>query len=532
MPIVSMTLPDVDQAVSRPIILDVVHQVEALTKIRQDTEIFFPGDIQAMHQSGTTIDDLDRGPKLGNDRRLYIEVEENVNMDGLQNTATYPFEGMPVFRDENLGIVMSPMYSMTDITINFKFRAGSKTEAQRWYNDIRLRVSQMRDINQHVLRYHYLLPIPYLDLLYEIYTKREAVAGYGQRFEEYITSYASDRLTVIGDLVNKDTRLAISETQRKVTGMFGFDAIPEKPERDDALGTWTISFPYKFSYEKPIACAMRYPIFVHNQMLDAKFSTFMNDAPNDDNVNKYYSDTMRSISSFSAEKQLEQHMNIKPHYSLPEYDDFILTDRPRGVSTIFTALCELALPDRKSLFGLDEIDPLVIDPAIMKFIKESEAPYMGQLYRSIFHVGLYKTDKVAFYEAVSVDKNGYMSATKDLNERDINRVHFGMVSDLTLLDPKALERLKNYPDVFVKIISSINEVLRDNPGVQDLGKKNQLTDHDIREIYVYITGEPYKKGSSATQGMTPAQAEDYKRNKIQVNLAMLTNVIAYKSKTI
>lgn len=525
MPTVSMTLPDVDQAVSRPIILDVVHQVEAITKIRQDTEIFFPGDIQAMQQTGSTIDSSDRGPRLGNERRLYVEVEELVNPDYLQTTAADPFEGMAVFRDEKLMIAMAPQYSMTDVTINFKFRTQSKTEAQRWYNDIRLRVSQMRDINIHTLTYHYLLPNPYIDLLTEIYQKREATAGYGQRFEEYITSYATDRLTVIGDLVNKDTRLAISEKQTGVIGMFGFDAIPDKPERDDSLGVWTISFSYKFSYEKPISCAIRYPLFVHNQMLSEKYVAFIDEAPDMDKIKKYYSNSIKSITKFSGEKQLEQHISIRPYYRLPEYDDFTLPMRPRGVATVFTAICELA-PDLKSLFGLDEIDPLVFDSSIMKFILESEYPYMGQLYKSIFNVGLFKTDKVSFNNAISVSNKGYLSSNDALNLRDINRVHFGLVTDLSLLDPKALDRLRKYPDAFVKIISSINEQLRDHPGVQDLGNKTVLTNSDIQEIYTHITGEPYNKGESPTHGMTPAQAADYKNNRVQVNTVMLSSIIA------
>lgn len=527
MPVISMTLPEVDQAVARPITLDVIHQVEEITKIRQDTEIFFPGDIQAMHQSGSTIDSADRGPRLGNDRRLYVEVEESINQDYLQNTATSPFEAMPVFRDEKLDIVMSPEYSVTDVTINFKFRTQSKTEAQRWYNDMRLRVSQMRDINIHTLTYHFLLPAPYIELLYEIYQKREAVAGYGQRFEEYVTSYATDRLTVMGDLVNKDTRLAISERQTEVLGKFGFDSTPDKPERDDSLGVWTISFPYTFTYEKPIACAAKYPPFIHNQMLDKRFVTFVDDALDMDRVKKYYSSSIRRITGFSAEKQVEQHMSIRPYHRLPSYDDYIMPMRPRGVSAIFTVLCELS-SDLKSLFGLDEIDPLYIDRDIMKFILESEYPYMGRLYTSIFHVGLFRNDHISFADAVSVSNKGYLTSSTPLSLREANRVHFGMVTDLTLLDPKALERLKDYPAAFVKIISSINEVLRDNPGVKDLGNKSTLTNHDIQEVYKYITGEPYKKGESMTNGMTPAQAADYRSTKVQVNTVMLNSVLAYR----
>jgi hypothetical protein len=49
-------------------------------------------------------------------------------------------------------------------------------------------------------------------------------------------------------------------------GWFDFQAVPEVGGKEDEADTWTIGFDYHFHYEKPIECAMYYPLMVHNPM--------------------------------------------------------------------------------------------------------------------------------------------------------------------------------------------------------------------------------------------------------------------------
>jgi hypothetical protein len=253
MPNVSVTVPEIDQSVSRPVIFAIIEEVKNTTKIPDELSIFYPGDIQKLSNPGSMVGDRsERFARFASERRIMVEVEEDYDKEAVGTTVVSKEGNLPVFDDPKLGIIIRPIYTTSQVTINFVYRATSKNEVLRWRDDVRMNISRLRLIYLHSLTYHYPLPGEYLEVLKDVHDKREAVKGYGQTFEEYVTSMATNRMTLIGDLTNNTNRLVISETQSRVQGIFDFDTVPEKPQRDDESGYWTISFAYKFSYERPI----------------------------------------------------------------------------------------------------------------------------------------------------------------------------------------------------------------------------------------------------------------------------------------
>jgi len=116
-------------------------------------------------------------------------------------------------------------------------------------------------------------------------------------------------------------------------------------------------------------------------------------------------------------------------------------------------------------------------------IEKSEYSFIGKLYQSILQVSIYKSMVCANQELVSVKPNLDICATEELDIRVNHRIRFSIITDLTLLNPDALSRLKKFPLALVKIVQSINESLRNNPGFDDLGKKKYI---DKDDIYRYI----------------------------------------------
>lgn len=491
MPVVDVTLPDVSQSVMRPIVFDVIRQVQSITKIDSKAKIFYPGETNKMQQGGTSIDDRNRDAVMSSNQIVFIEVEEDYDLEALSTTAVNYQEQLSVFNDARVSTKITPIYVDSGVTIHFRYRTRSKTEALRWRDDIRIRVSAMRDINLHKFTYHYLLPEQCIQLLSTIHHLRENVAGYGESFEEWVKSNATNRLTLIGDLTNKNARLGISETQMRIVGTYGFDGVPEKPERDDATGTWTISFSYKFTYNRPAACMMSYPVMVHNQLIPPEYVSFNTEVPNDPTkVDKSFSISMNAMNHFEQQSVLGKQMRPGYFIRIPDHDEFTIPEPPPYTGTIFTALCESDLETKLDLLNLNELGDIILDPDILDFIAKSEYPYITKLYNSILQLSLYRGNFLAGNEGLSCDSSLNVRTNHVQDLRIVHHVRFSIVTNPTILTADALQRLRSYPKAFVKIVTCINESLVNNPDLAKYGERNYVTASDFdKYLRLYINAK-------------------------------------------
>jgi hypothetical protein len=485
---ISLTLPEISQSVTRPVIFDIISQVQNNTKISPDTIIKYPGDIDRMQTPGSDIGSQDPTARFNAQRYTFIEVEEDYDHDTLGSTAVAYNEHIPVWLDRALGVEVKPVYATSAVTISFKYRCPSKTEALRWRDDIRIRISQMQDLNLHHITYHYQLPVSVYEVLVAVYQNREAYLGYGETIDQYIWSNASTRMTLVSDRVDQSARLAISETQSRIVGLYGFDGIPDRAERDDTAGAWQISFQYRFSYEKPIACHMRYPIMVHNALLPARYIAFTNSEPRPDRIPSSFSRSIGALHRFEMPTQSSRTRDWDYLIRLPAFDDYIPTQIPPGTGSLILALAEVDETDDRTLFNLSDLGEYVLDADIMEFITESEYPYICDLYKSIISVTLYRNAYLTSFDTIRCASDLTLRATRDLNLRNQHRVRIALVTDLTLLDPAALDRLRLYPKALVKILSALNELLGAQPDFVRYADKSCVSILEFNPIFKFLTG--------------------------------------------
>lgn len=552
MPNISITLPETSQSISRPIVLDIIGQLQDITKVNPSTKIFFAGDIRKMQTPGTSIDSTDERFALFNTNNIiFIEVQEDYDINTVGSTAVTRPEQLPVFYDPALDIQVTPVYTTTNTVISFRYRCVSKTEALRWRDDIRLRASQMRDVNVHNLTYHYALPLDVLVLLKLIHQTKELVEPYNETYEDFIRRNSTDRLTVMGDLVNQEVRLAISETQCRVVGLYEWDVLPEKPEREDS-GVWTVSFSYKFSFEKPIACHMRYPVMVHNNLLPSYYTLFTNGEKDLYHTPKHYPLSLGALAGFESDTVMDHRRSHEPVIRLPRFDDFDIKQVPTGTGTAIIALCQVDT-DKRQLLNLKELGDIALDEDILNFIQTVEYPYITQLYKSIIHVSLYRNNHLTHTDTIDCDSELMIHAVGDLDLRNVHRLRIALVTDLTLLPWDALSRLRKYPKVLVKIIAAMNELLRNHPDFVNLGHKSRITELEFSALYHLLTGLSSDNGRGTSRGnfygeglgvngwpgngynshnktlfkdLDPRLVAQYRNNRINVNTVMPTGIIA------
>lgn len=475
MPSISLMNPETKQSALRPAVLDVVRQLIEITKIPPDTSILYPDDINKTHQPGSALseDSTNRTLFPSNDK-VQIDVEEDYDPSSILSTAIVRSEHTPIFSDEDIGVYVKPIYSKTNVVITFRYKASSRTAVERWRNDIRMRTSASRDINLHQVTYHYLIPSEIIAIIKEIHRLRENIAGYGDSFEKYFLDKSTTRLTELTNLAGAVVEPAISETQMRIVGIFDFEYAPEKIENNEDSEGWLGAFSYKFSFDKPIACHIRYPAMIHNQPLSTKFRPSEESYNIDDHLQSFSIST-NAFNYFEAQLQAEKYVNFKSSVTLPWFDEFQPQSVPTGTVSIFSALCQVSKEDKRTLLDLNDLDKISIDSDILEFIKNVEWPYLTRPFKSILNVSLYRSMSLARYDSISIDSNLVVKASTDLDLRTSHRVRFSIIADLSLLDQSVFDRLRNYPNALVKVISAVNESLRNNPGFKDLPNNGRIT---------------------------------------------------------
>lgn len=437
MPNVNIHIPEVTQSVSRPVSIAIADQVKRITKIPNDTVIFYPGDSETISQSING-----REAAFTTDKKLFIEVEETFQEANLSSTAISIREHPPVFIDPYLKVVIQPIYTTMNLVINFRYRSQSKTEITKWMNDIRIAISNNRELNIHDVSYHYIIPDSVFELLNVIHQLKERVAPYGENLTQYLTRGFSTSITKISDTIGNNSGYAIAETQGRILGMFEFQPLPEKPEVINDTSTYVASFSYKLTYEKPLALNVQYPIMVHNQLLPSRYVKFNTEYPDLDRIAYRYSVSGYALAQFEFDKYRNIYCDPRGVPRLPENDEFIPeTVNFPGTISMFYALTSVE-SDLRTMLSLTDIKPLEIDADILEFIKNSELSYINKPYKSIFIITIYKDDYIYSDELVSVDSTLTVRTLVDVNLRQNHRVELSVVADLYMLDKNALLRLK------------------------------------------------------------------------------------------
>ena len=535
MPNIIVTIPNVTQSIDRPVVMDIANQVKEILKIQPDAETFFFSDEGVASTPGSTLSDTDRNARFSSQRMVMLEVERTVNIDNLATMVTDREEHIPVFEDKRLGVVIRPIYNSTDIRLNFKYRTTSKEEAKRWYEDIAIRVNKLRDMFVHSISYHYNLPSQAWDLISEVYGKREAVAGYNDRYEDYVQSKTQARLTLVGEGTGQFKLPVVPERQSRIIGLFDFVPLPEKPAKEEETGTYLITFTYKFTFDSVVAVNMVYPIMVHNQYLDHKWIEFAGRLPSPATVPRVYSESFYAFRQMEPEKELLAVVPDEPYIQIPSFDNFTPRMMHTGTGTVMLILMQILDDTDPVLFNLNDMGDAELHTEMLRFLAEGEWYYATQLYKSIFHVSIYADGVLYNPERLKVTPELNVQITRNLDLRSIYHTRISIVTDLTLLDPAALERLRKYPKLFTLYFSALDAMLRTRADFQRLSDTTRITQTQVKLISRILVGlgpmsewTNLTKAGSLFQDIPWSAVQDWYQLRRKVKTVMTSGIIAMR----
>lgn len=494
MPKLLLEVPDTEAGTARPVTMEIIRQIMKATGIDKTTTIFYPSEEGEEAQLGSRIGDDGEKNKFPSTNKVLVDIEEDYIRDRILTSAVHRPENNFIFLDQALNTYIKPVYSSTEVTINFRYRARDKVLARRWRDDIRNRVSMMRDVTVHTVDYHYLIPPELIYILQEIHRLRENQAGYNQEFEPYFKEHSTQRLTLLTNLAGSKDAWAISETQMKIQGWFDFEGVPEMGSKENDTDAWTVSFAYKFKYDKALACVMHYPLMIHNQPLSKKFRDTKSPYELEDQQ-RAYSLSMYGLSFFEKNPRTMPN-SLVTGVGIPEIDDFIPSQVIPKTIRILTALVSISETNKRTLIDFNALGKYKLNEIFMDFLENSEAPHVHKPYGSIIQLTAYRNTNIIPDRFVTMDNKSVVSVTDDLNLRDYHHVRLGLCTDLTYLSREAIERFRNYGCAFRLIMSVIEPRLTEEGLLpESMCRLNYVTLDQFTKVVNYLEKYNYSKGN-------------------------------------
>lgn len=442
-------LQGIEESITRPILITAVDDIKSLLGISKDVYTFFDNKDNLYKRKtkdgGIIGDNSDRGATIN------VEFEESSEDGNELSLIPARPDHQPIYMDKDIQSSFQPIYHRRKVNIHFKYSNKSRSKVFSLANKLKIYTSSDAMYCLHDFEYYYTIPNFLNKLLLEINNKKNIRLedGYKLTIEEYIDQTFDDRIdfanTMDADITKSS--LVIREKQLDIEGYIEGDLQSIKPEYDDQSTVWYIEFDYAFMYEKPVTLLVKYPILVYNTIIHPFFRTMIYEKPKKDDrsIRTGRAQAMHDVTK--TEQDYEDRLSIKsPGYyiPIPEYDTTILPKPLNCYARLTVVLTIMDEEDRTLLFNLDSIPSIKFKNTYRDFLLYSERQYIGDEFKSIFHIELWKNDKRDYQNKIILEEDGTLRSTYELDFRYTYRVSFNLVTDLSLLTQEAKRRLKSY----------------------------------------------------------------------------------------
>ncbi|MEM5804225.1 MAG: hypothetical protein QW350_05830 [Candidatus Aenigmatarchaeota archaeon] len=385
-------------------------------------------------------------PTIETKSAIIFNIQEEFNQDEIASTSTTNLNAFPIFRDTRINVYIYPIYVKTDVRIDITFSNISRSKIVSTLNDIRIKLSQYRNILIHDVDYFYFIPEVIEDFIADVFDLRKRLIPPDDLYE-YFKTHSTSRMILLSGLTSEsEKRLAVYEKQIRVVGNFEFSPVPDKLEKESDINRYKFNVPYSFSIDIPRGIALSYPPTICNRPLPSKYLIHieedrLNSKEEEARNINYNLRSLYNLSFFESHRLLENMMEIKLPLNIPFFDFYRPLRGHKGYGILYTFLVEIDENDKRSLFNLRNIEPFYIDDRILNFILNTEINYITKPYRSVFYLGLYQDD-IRFDDSILViDNNLNVKSDRDLDLIPTTRVALSIILDASYITNDMLLRL-------------------------------------------------------------------------------------------
>lgn len=488
MPNVDLPIPNVDEGIVRPMVADLIKQLQTYLHLEHLGNVHYLDDAGGAKSANSAVGEEGSYARFEGKQRLWVEVEEDYNQEGWASTVVERLEHRAVFEDPGLQIAITPAYVPSDLTIKLRYVTPQRDDARKWRDNLARRLVRLQEMIQHTVTFNMSLPDQVWGFLEDVYVLREGKAPYGEEIDQYLKNHSDPDLTIVSESSGTKRNLVFRRRMARINARFDVSPLPERPNFDQSKGLWECNLTYKLTFDRPFAVVVRYPIMIHNEFLPSQYIVPVNMMPDMRDRAKKLSDSMRAFSQFEAYHINGLNCSQDAFIQVPSIDDFVVPIVPKSTCTYFLGMVKLDTIRPVSLFNMGELGDVMIDEDILEFIREVEYEWMNRPYGSFLGMNVYRGNNLMHPSTISCTQGLDIVPNEDFNLREIYRVRLNLVVDPTLLPFAAIERLNRYPKALVKIVAAINEALRYNVDLQQSMSLRPLEPWMLSKLWWILNG--------------------------------------------
>lgn len=438
MPNANFALGNTYDTITRPVAFAIAKDCLRRMGFPEAAYTDFIGHTQTSTQQDSTLTPQDNKNFFGSNAEAILQIEEEPIKDRIYEASVLRMDNEPIFRDESINTFIRPVYSPTQVTLNFRLRFTDEVQANRWRDDLVARSHLLRHEQLHQITYHYIIPSVFLVILSEIFKLKEKVDQTGEQFGQWTKKNFDPRTSSVSNLAGKELTMILPEDQGRVLGWFEFSGFADKPTLNKDNGTWDVEWQYSYVYDKPIEAVMTYPLVIRQQMLGQAFRPAKGEyAPHRTAVQP--NTVNRTLGRFFDTRTPPKGI-LDNRY--PEFDTWEPEGGVEGCEMLWIGLVTITKDDRRTLLNLDQLGVHKLSDAARAFIL-SERQFVCDPARSIIEVGVYSNNARALPGQVTIDENLNVVATMDISMEPVYHVVVSVRRDMSSIMPEDYDRIRH-----------------------------------------------------------------------------------------
>lgn len=370
-------------------------------------------------------------------------IEEGYEMNRLLNDP----DSTPIIIDEEAGVRIQPVMQKRKVEMSIEYSTTDKVYLDGVLDTLRLLPAYSNGQFRHDIDYKVQVPDLVPKLLINVYMLKKKLWTEEEMipFSKYLSDIGDRRLDMLipetGEI--RDATLSYREKQMGIFGYFTDELSQVEAEEEETNNGFKISLNYTFTYDKPIAMQLRYPIMVYNRPLHKSFFNFYK-APSRSQWLNYLGADQSLMTDYGLPKQTYGSQFFTKFVKIPEHDDTLPRDYPDHITRFVSYLFRVDPNDRYDIGNIDDLYKLEFTKPFKELLLNSERDVIGKMDRSIVYFCLYENERISRNNEVYIDENGNFKSREPMDMRKRYRLVGFILNDLNYLKLTDMSRIKRF----------------------------------------------------------------------------------------
>lgn len=487
-------LQGLEETVTRPIQIIVANDIKKLLGLGRDIYIAFDPTDERIAKIKNQLGDIDHDNTTF-EEYILLETEESTEEGTELYMTTVKPDTYPIYQDIEIDSYIQAINQRRQLDFTFTYRNKSKSLVHSLANKLKLMTGDDGMYYRHELEYGYNIPpfvIKLLSHFNDLKNKRKR-PDRQLSFSDYLARTFDTRLDLGGNLGKAidNYTLYIREAQVNLEGYISDSVHDIKPEFDDNLNHWGITFRYRITFDKPVGLLLNYNMMVWNTPIAKEFRDFQH-LENTSN-RAIHPRSLRGVNLTTIGHPIWHTRPRKDYLTIPIEDNRLPNlITPRYLTRMFSVLTMVDSNDPTLLFNIDEIPNYRFKKSVHDMLLKSEYKWVGIPCCSIIFISLICGEVEQYENRIIMDAEGNLRTTKPMDVTKTYRVMFSLLNDLDMLNPGSTRRINRFIDDEMDAYREKYKNLRKNNDSLYTKAKEIYNDEVFLDIYAEILQVDYR----------------------------------------